>query len=377
MARGLAVEPVRRHLAEMMGAAATRHDLGGLPRVKGLCAAVDATSEGGVVGLDGSSGGGGTGGGATTTQLMYFLAAEDIGDLVVNFGDWDVEAAAAAAAAAVAGGSGSSAHPARQQFLSPDVFGCNSLGGPHRQVDLWFEAQGLVAPWRTVEVPVFSYLQALHWSSEQFPRGSNTNNNNNNNGRKVSTAVGILKVDVEGKDLAILRSVLRDCTAGKEKKAASRDDDELSGSCPLAIQFESSPSFDQQAELAAVVMGFESAGYSLVHQKEDDSYLSWQGVRGRKGGSSSPKEKEKNVVLATAEEGGSDDEVTLTPTRAYAWSAPLGLVVEGVASCGSAKLSSPRDGHRFAAGIPALVCLLNTGVSLPSLDFPIDYSSEG
>lgn len=41
----------------------------------------------------------------------------------------------------------------------------------------------------------------------------------------------------------------------------------------------------------------------------------------------------------------------------YAWSTPLGLVVEGLESCDDTSLFLPVDGLPEAAGVPALTCL--------------------
>jgi len=312
MARGLAVEPVPRYLAEMMGAASTASEGGGLPRVHGLGVAVDAGSN---VRPE-----------PHNVENLYYLAAEDVIHWVLGYVEPTVEVPN---------------EKSIQPFLSADIFGCNSLGGPHKSVDSFFQEKGLVAPWKIEPVPVFTYQKVLEWWNRLNHRSS-----------VEGVAVGVLKIDTEGKDLAIVGDVLQNCLSGQ----LSRKEHRILKQCPLAIQIEYNDHFYTSNDSEGFLRQFEQAGYTLAHRDGSDLYFSWN-----------------QAYFETNQETMNDskDRRAQFNTSAFAWSAPLGLVVEGMGVCGSQELSNTPDATPLAAGIPSLVCLLNTGTNLPSLSFPV------
>mmetsp|Transcript_69875 Transcript_69875/g.157936 ORF Transcript_69875/g.157936 Transcript_69875/m.157936 type:complete len:363 (+) Transcript_69875:1134-2222(+) len=343
----------------------------GLPRVMGLRAAVDEAppplKEGGFSEGGFSEGGFSEGGGRF--ESMYYLAAEDVGHLAVTFGEKGEKVPLAV-------GQGENAEgDSLKPFLSKDHFGCNSLGGPHPFVDSIFKARGLEAPWRTEAVPVVDFKQMLMRATTAG---------------QANARVGVLKVDVEGKDLAVLRSVLAHCAPLDERGSSKLAP---AAACPLAIQFEhfafAGPSSEVAwpRELAAVLARLEAVGYARLLTQGHDAYLSLTRdptVRG-------PEDRHGKPTASSAK--GVDFEAV---SEVFAWSGPLGLVVKGTEACAPIHTSGgdggggegreaegavaapdpralvmPNDSNDFAAGLPALTCLLRAGVHLPSLAFPL------
>ena len=365
VARGLAVEPVARYLAEMLagsGAAfQTARGRGrGLPGVVGVPAAVD---------------------GAPGRLDMYYLAFEDVGELAVRVdshgnrggggrgsGGGGFEAPRVVRLPTADGGQ-EWADVEVEPFLTLDHFGCNRLGAPHPQIQEAFSSRGLVAPWRTEPVQVLTYggLLAQYGPEPEFePAGAGTAAAAAAAAAATAAAgtgvggpeaaprllrVGLLKVDVEGRDLAVVKSALTHCAAGGGDSSSSGGG---AGSCPLAIQFESLAAADggaAAADLEDLLGLLARAGYQVAARAHPDVYL----TRAAGGG---------------GVDGGG----------AFAWAAPLGLVVDGAAPCGSpapggsgdpAALAYPVVSHPFAAGVPALACLLNAGADLPGSNFPL------
>jgi hypothetical protein len=320
-ARGLAVEPVGRYLSEMMSSSAANRQLGewggrGLPAVVGVRAALDE-------GLD-----------EERQELMYFMAVEDVSQHIISGSEYD-----------------------ESRFLLLDHLGCNSLGAPHPSLERAFSERGLSVPWSTEPVDVLSFrglmerygsipggerIEALRQEDENFPL--------------FVHRVGLLKVDVEGKDLAVLRSVLDHCDSAS--LGAGRGI-----FCPLAIQFEALDGYEGEEARAALLVlltGTRSdGGVGLYHipTRDDRDFGSFA-------------EHDVYLSLVSSPDGiGADSK---RPPSVFAWSGPLGLIVDGTETCGGddadgdtqgdvVKLIIPQSAHAFAAGVPALARLVYQG----------------
>ena len=125
MARGLAVEPIKRYLEEMLDSSADSISLGGLPAVTGLQVAVDADDN--VHDLDANVPRG------EKTVPMFFLSANDVRHWVVDFGG---SAAKRESTLNLESMASPGSDLEMEAFLPPDIFGCNSLGAPHPLVML-------------------------------------------------------------------------------------------------------------------------------------------------------------------------------------------------------------------------------------------------
>jgi hypothetical protein len=313
-ARGLAVEPVGRYLSEMMSSSAAHRQLEewggrGLPSVMGVRAALDE-------GLD-----------EGRQELMYFMAMEDVSQYFVSGAEFD-----------------ESRH--FPGFLNLDLLGCNSLGAPHPTVERMFSKRGLSVPWRTEPVDVLSFrgLMERYGSIQGGERGKALRPDDENFSSFVHK-VGLLKVDVEGKDLAVLRSVLDYCDSAAQGAQRGLH-------CPLAIQFESLEGYESEEARAALLERLtgprSDGGAGLYHMpvRDDQDLQNFA---------------EHDVYLSrTSSRDGVGADSKNSPS-VFAWSGPLGLVVDGAEACGGDgdKLTIPQSAHAFAAGVPALACLVH------------------
>lgn len=118
----------------------------------------------------------------------------------------------------------------------PDwISGCNSLGKPHKTVENVIESSGLQSLRKTLPVRVVSYGQLM--------------------ANHAVSGVGYLKIDTEGHDPVILKSMIEYC-------------DEHTSCFPQKIQFESNGLSDIQLEESVLQMLIER-GYQVISRSHD------------------------------------------------------------------------------------------------------------
>jgi len=314
VARGIAVEPVDRHLSEMLATSAISRQLDGrgergLPSVIGVRAAVDEVAEGEI-----------------KKELMYFMASDDISKYFVS-GNHDTSS---------------------EKFLNMDHLGCNSLGAPHPELNKAFEERGMTPPWRTEVVDVLNFKSLMEQYGE-IPSGEQETIVESH-----VMAVGILKVDVEGKDLAVLRSLLDYCESNRHGSYRGLN-------CPLIIQFESLEGYENKEALAKLLHRLCSdradGGTSLYHVPSQN-------------GNFFAKTFERDIYLSRTSLTSSQIGRAGQHPSVFAWSGPLGLVLDGSVVCGGATATAgdtekpqwkpmaiPQSIHPYNAGVLILACL--------------------
>ena len=170
-------------------------------------------------------------------------------------------------------------------------------------------------------------------------------------------AVGLLKVDVEGKDLAVLRSVLDYCDSTSNAHGGTQ----RGTRCPLAIQFESLEGYESDEARASLLKRLSGpradGGVGLyhmpTHSEDDYAKLSYH-----------------DIYLSRTSLSGIQGEDTTRPLSMFAWSGPLALVVDGSVACEGAEaegafqgdaatMTYPQAVHPFAAGVSILACLVS------------------